>query len=201
MLLHIAGGNTHAELLYPTWFDKNITTSYFKNKDDVIVMLGPFNASLAGSSYFKFYYDKVCGPLPLFDMDNELNVQKVCIEAIDSGIINSAHDLSDGGLSIAIAESVISSPGELGAYINIENKLSDKEVLFGECPSIIIVSINEKSLYDLVLTAKKYNVNTQTIGRVTSDRKLIINDLIEIDKDVISTKYMSTLSNIMNDDK
>ncbi len=177
--------------------NKNITTLDFKNENDIIVMIGPFNASLAGSSYLKLYYDKVCGPLPLFNMDNELNVQKVCYEAIDAGIISSAHDLSDGGLSVAIAESVISSSNNLGAYINVESKLTEKEVLFGECPSIIIVSLNEDSLYDLVLLAEKYDVNTQTIGRVTNDSRLVINDSLNIDKDDIIKSYTSTLDKIM----
>ena len=142
----------------------------------------------------------VCGPLPLFNMDTEYNVQKLCLEAIELGFVISAHDISDGGLSVAIAESVISSPSDLGAYINIESKLTKQEVLFGECPSVILLSLNENSLYDLVLLAKKYDINTQTIGRVTNDRRLIINDSIELDKDAITTAYRSTLENIINND-
>ena len=133
-----------------------------------------------------------------FDMDLELNVQKTCYESIDSGIINSAHDLSDGGLSVAIAESVISSLDSLGAYINIESKLSEVELFFGECESIIIVTIKEEDLLKLINISKNNNIRTETIGRVTNDSKLIINDSININKLKLQEIYNNSLDDIMN---
>ena len=210
----VTGGNvsfyneTSESAVYPTPVigmvglaeNKNITTLDFKNKDDIIVLLGPFNSSLAGSSYLKLNNNLVSGPLPVFNMDIEKNLQKVCLKAIDKGIINSAHDLSDGGLSVLLAESVISSSGNLGANITIDSKLTDVEVLFGECPSVIVVTLKEDSLYDLILLSKKYDVNNLTIGRVTEDNMLTINDSISLTKDKISNAYKSSLDDIMNSD-
>ena len=66
-------------------------------------------------------------------------------------------------------------------------------MLFGECPSLIVVSLNEDKLYDLVLLSKKYNVQTQTIGKVTNDGIFTINDSISIKKDKLSNAYNNSL--------
>ena len=178
----------------------HITTLEFKNENDLIVIIGSFNVSIGGSSYLKYKYDRIEGPLATFSKESEEKVQNVCLEAIHKNIINSAHDLSDGGLAVTISESVISSKNELGAYISIESKLREEELLFGECGSVIVVSIAEKDLYDLVLIAKKYDINTLTIGHVTSDSNLKINESINIDKDIISNYYYSSLQETMNSD-
>ena len=211
----VTGGNvsfyneTHESAVYPTPVigmvglieDLNhITTLEFKNENDLIVIIGSFNVSIGGSSYLKYKYDRIEGPLATFSKESEEKVQNVCLEAIHKNIINSAHDLSDGGLAVTISESVISSKNELGAYISIESKLREEELLFGECGSVIVVSIAEKDLYDLVLIAKKYDINTLTIGHVTSDSNLKINESINIDKDIISNYYYSSLQEIMNSD-
>ena len=95
-------------------------------------------------------------------------------------LINSAHDLSDGGLAVNICESVAFSKGNIGATLNLVRKLDDVELLFGECPSVIIVTIPECKLYNLVVLAKKHDVHTQTIGKVTDESKVIINNNIAI---------------------
>jgi len=71
-------------------------------------------------------------------------------------------------------------------------------MLFGECGSVIIVSLNEKDLYELVLIAKKYDINTQTIGYVSADSTLKINNSININKDILSEHYFNTLENIID---
>ena len=123
-----------------------------------------------------------------------------CLKAINTGIVLSAHDISDGGLAVNIAESVISSDKSLGANINIESQLSNQELLFGECGSIIIVTINPNNLADLVLIAKKYNVSTSSIGYVSDDSTLSINNLINISKNDITEVYNNTLGKIMTSD-
>ena len=178
--------------------NKFITTHSYKNEGDLIVMLGSFNVSLGGSSYLKTLHNTVLGPLANFDMNLEYNVQRVCLDSINSGIINSAHDISDGGLSVNIAESVIASNGKLGAHINIESRLNEHEILFGECASIIIVTLNSNDLAELILFAKKYNVITSSIGYVSNDSKLIINDSINLSKNKISDSFNNSLEKLMS---
>ena len=83
------------------------TTMEFKNPGDFIVCIGSLNGKLGGSEYLKVVHNKIEGPLANIDMDYELEMQKLCLKAIQSGIINSAHDFSVGGLSINVAESIL----------------------------------------------------------------------------------------------
>ena len=122
---------------------------------------------------------------------------KLCLNAIKQGFIKSAHDLSDGGLAVNISESILFSKKGIGAKINLSRKLREDELLFGECQSVIIVSIEENNLHELVSMANKLNVYTQTIGKVTDNNKLIINNLIDIDRDLLDKAYYNSIKEIM----
>ena len=174
------------------------TSLGFKNAGDFIVTLGALNGCLGGSEYLKVEHGKIEGPIPPLNEELELRVQELCLEAIKTGIIESAHDLSDGGLAVNIAESIISSKSGLGAKLDIDRKLRDDELLFGECQSVIIVTLNEDHLHDLVLLAQDMDVYTQTIGRVTNDATLQINDLINISRDEFEPAYNNALSDILS---
>jgi len=208
----VTGGNvsfyneTVHSAVYPTpvigmvGFIENISnymTMDFKNEGDLIVAIGNINPSLGGSTYLKQFYDRVEGPLSNFNTVDEVNVQNLCLDLINQKIINSAHDVSDGGISVALAESVIFSKNNLGAEINIEHKMRIDELLFGECSSLILVSLNEAKLYDLVHLSKEHDVRTQTIGKVVDNGKFIINDSVDITKKQLSEVYNTSFSKIM----
>ena len=176
---------------------RSVTTMEFKEKDDFIVALGSLNGVIGGSEYLKTIYDRVEGPIANIDMRLEHRVQSMCLESIEKGIINSAHDISDGGLAVNIAESIVCSKNNLGASLDLVRKLEDVELLFGECPSVIIVSINESDLYDLVVLAKKYDIHTQTIGKVTGDGMMNINNKISIDRKELSKSYFNSLEELI----
>jgi phosphoribosylformylglycinamidine synthase len=106
--------------------------------------------------------------------------------------------LSDGGLAINIAESTINAKVGIGAKLDIDRKLRDDELLFGECQSVIIVTLDEDQLYELILLAQGMDVHTQTIGRVTDTGRLVINDLIDISRNEIEPVYQNTLGNILS---
>ena len=175
----------------------HVCSMSFNQENDFIVILGSLNAALGGSSYLKTIHNRIEGPLFHFNPDDEKCVQDACLESIRSNFVNSAHDISDGGLAVSLSEMVINSKNNLGAKIVHETKISDLEFLFGECASAIVVAVNQSNLLDLELVAKKYDVTTQTIGVVTNDGKLTINDLIDIDKKELSNKYFNSLSDIM----
>ena len=177
----------------------NTTSSSYKDDGDLIVSIGSINTTLGGSEYLKLIHGKIEGPIHNFDIDSELSVQKLCLSAIKEGLIKSAHDLSDGGLAVNIAESILFSKDNLGANINLSRKLRNDELLFGECQSVIIVTIEEKDLHQITKLAGKFNVYTQTIGRVNNNGRLKINDLIDIDKKSLSQAYFKSFEKIMND--
>ena len=173
------------------------TNISYKNKGDFIVCLGSLNATLGGSEYLKTVHGKIEGPLHNFDIKSELDVQNLCLSSIKKGIIKSAHDISDGGLAVNIAESILHSDQNIGAEINLSRKMRNDELLFGECQSVIIVTISEDNLYDLIKKAQELNVYTQTIGKVTDNGKLVVNDLIDIDKTTLNKAYYKSLEEIM----
>ena len=176
---------------------KNTVTIDYKNSGDFIVVLGSLNGVIGGSEYLKTIYGRVEGPIANIDMRLEHRIQSMCLESIEKGIINSAHDLSDGGLAVNIAESIMTSEQNLGASLNLVRKLEDVELLFGECPSVIVVTIKESDLYNLVVLAKKYDIHTQTIGKVTDDGILKINDQISLKKKEMSDCYFNAIEEIV----
>ena len=173
------------------------TNISYKKEGDFIVCLGSLNPTLGGSEYLKTIHGKIEGPLHNFDLKSELDVQNLCLTSIKDGIIKSAHDLSDGGLAVNISESILYSDKNIGAEINLSRKLRDDELLFGECQSVIIVTIDEENLYSLIEKAQELNVYTQTIGKVTNSGKLKINNLIEINKRKLNKAYFDSLEKIM----
>ncbi len=175
------------------------TSSEFKDAGDFIVTIGALNGCIGGSEYLKVEHGKIEGPIPPLNEELEMGVQELCLEAIKKGIIKSAHDLSDGGLAVNISESLISSHSSLGAKLDIDRKLRNDELLFGECQSVIVVTLAEENLYELILLAQGLDVHTQTIGRVTDTGRLVINDLIDIDKKQLVDVYLHTLENILQD--
>ena len=178
---------------------KHNTSIEFKDAGDFIIALGPLNGSLGGSEYLRTVHDLVQGPIPNLDLELERGVHELCLDAIRKGIIKSAHDLSDGGLAINICESLIFSKEGLGVEINLNRKLRNDELLFGECQSVIIVSIEEQYLHDLVLLAEKINIHTQTIGRVNKENKLNINNIINLDRYSIENTYLNALEKIITE--
>jgi phosphoribosylformylglycinamidine synthase len=173
------------------------TTLEFKDAGDFIVTLGALNGSLGGSEYLRTIHGKIQGPIPHLNLELEMGIQELCLDAIKKGIIKSAHDLSDGGLAVNLSESLIQSKAGLGAKLDVVRKLHNSELLFGECQSVIIVTLEESALYELILLAQNLNVHTQTIGRVNESNSLVINDQIDISRTKLENAYSNSLEKIM----
>ena len=208
----VTGGNvsfyneTITSAVYPTpvigmvgFLDnvENMMTMNFKDSGDLIAVIGNLSPSLGGSSYLKKMYNKIEGPLAVFNEHSEIDLQNLCLDLIEKKVIKSAHDVSDGGLSVAVAKSICSSENNIGAKLFIDHKLRSDELLFGECPSLIVVTLKEKELYQLVLLAKKYNVQSQTIGKVTDDGLFEINDLLKLTKKELQATYNNSFKEKM----
>ena len=176
---------------------KHNTTIEFKNEGDFIVTVGALNGCLGGSEYLRTIHGKIQGPIPHLNLELEMGIQELCLEAIKKGIIKSAHDLSDGGLAVNISESIVHSKQGLGARLDVVRKLQNNELLFGECQSVIVVTLEESALYELILLAQKLDMHTQTIGRVTDTNSLVINDQINISRIKMENAYFNSLEKIM----
>ena len=99
---------------------------------------------MGGSEYAAKKSGKPLGPTPPIDHDLEARVQSTCLELIQAGIVRSAHDVSDGGLAVALAEMCIA--GGKGAWIGIEIESRPETVLFGEGAARIVVEVADADM-------------------------------------------------------
>jgi phosphoribosylformylglycinamidine synthase subunit PurL len=126
-----------------------ITRQYFRNEGDVIFLIGAIGHEIGGSLYLKTIYGKKAGLPPRLNFDRELAVQKFLRGLIRKGVVNSAHDCSEGGLAVALAECCMSGAEKIGARIRLPrmngsspppNQRLDT-TLFNESQSRIVVSV------------------------------------------------------------
>jgi phosphoribosylformylglycinamidine synthase len=134
---------------------RKLVTHGFKNEGDFIALLGETKDDLSASEFARVIGGVSTeemishGKMPLIDMKLERLVQETCLKLSESGLINSAHDCSDGGLAVALAESCFSSLGRkaIGAEIYLsDSKLDVATLLFSESPSRIVVSFAPENL-------------------------------------------------------
>jgi phosphoribosylformylglycinamidine synthase len=158
--------------------DKAIT-SEFKAEGDVVYLLGQNCNETGGSEYQKLLINKPMGMPPIVNLDRELILQKTMLYLVNKRLLRSAHDCSDGGLAVAIAESCLNSQN-LGCKINIMLKHRADFELFGEAHSRIVVSIdkNDTEIFENICLNKQQHF--LKLGVVTSDGRVIVNDLIDL---------------------
>jgi phosphoribosylformylglycinamidine synthase len=113
------------------------------------------------SEYARSVCGRVWGLPPALDLDYEVRVQTCCRELARQRIIHSAHDVSDGGLAVALAEAAF---GGVGIEANIDSPLGPRLALFSEYASAIVVTVPDNQLAALQSTAAKYNVRFAAIG-------------------------------------
>ena len=156
------------------------TTQWFKGDGDLIVLLGVTREELGGSEYLVQAHGLVRGTPPWIDLDAEKQVQQACLAAIAEGLVRSAHDVSEGGLAVALAECCISGPSPgFGAVIELEGAIRPDALLFGESQSRIIVSLRRRHLGRLREIAAA-NVPVTLLGEVRG-RRLVIGPLVDVD--------------------
>ncbi|MDQ0340131.1 phosphoribosylformylglycinamidine synthase [Caldalkalibacillus uzonensis] len=150
----------------------HITAQGFKQEGDLIVLLGETKPEFGGSELQKWLKGEISGRPPQLDLEQELAVQQVVLEAIRQGWLASAHDLSEGGLAVAVAESCLS--GRRGAELDIETQLAPTAILFAESQSRILVSLPETYGQQLLQLADSRGVKAKIIGRVSASNQLSI---------------------------
>jgi phosphoribosylformylglycinamidine synthase subunit PurL len=173
-------------------FDQ-VCTMPFKNDGDLVVLLGESREELGGSEYLKVIHNIEKGLPPQLDLSLEKSVQDVCRESIQAGIISSAHDCSDGGLAVTLAESCIT--GNKGLKVDIEtNKIRNDAFLFGETQSRIVVSLSENNLENLKAIADKYEIPMQVLGKIEGNN-LKIGNLLNLEIKQLKIAWESKIEN------
>ncbi|MDI6804436.1 MAG: phosphoribosylformylglycinamidine synthase subunit PurL [Bacteroidota bacterium] len=174
---------------------KLITSMEFKNEYDLIVLIGKNHGDISGSEYLKHIHGKTEGDAPYFDINYEKKVHTTVLEAIHEGIVESAHDVSDGGIAVTLSECCIAS--DLGAEIFFESAYRLDFILFGEDQMRIVITIEEGSLAKLEQIVNKNKTDYKIIGKVKG-HKLIINSIIDIPVKELRQTYYNTLKEILD---
>ncbi len=157
---------------------EQLCTMSFKNDGDLIVLIGENKEEIGGSEYLKVFHDLERGLPPQIDLCLEKSVEDACRESIQAGIISSAHDCADGGLAVTLAECCIT--GGKGAVLEINAKIRNDALLFGETQSRIVISLPENNFDSLKEIANKYEAPIQILGKVEGN-SLKIDNLINIE--------------------
>ncbi|WP_197407006.1 phosphoribosylformylglycinamidine synthase subunit PurL [Bacillus paralicheniformis] len=144
----------------------HITTQHFKAAGDLIYVIGETFPEFAGSELQKLSEGKIYGKAPAIDLEVEQARQKALLKAIRTGLVQSAHDVSEGGIGVALAESVISSQG-LGANVTLAG---ESALLFSETQSRFIVSVKKEHQEAFEKLVK----DAELIGEVTSDSAMSV---------------------------
>ncbi|MDP6667758.1 MAG: phosphoribosylformylglycinamidine synthase subunit PurL [Dehalococcoidia bacterium] len=169
------------------------STIALKSEGDAIVLLGSDSTwddteGLAGSEYLELVHNRIEGQ-PVLDLDLEVRVQAVCRDAVRRRLVSSAHDVSDGGLAVAIAESAI--VGGIGASISESPGAGSRRwdaAMFGESQSRILLSVPADAVTDLEALAAEQNVPVVVIG-VVGGESLAFGDSIAVPLDAVADAW------------
>jgi phosphoribosylformylglycinamidine synthase len=145
----------------------------FRSAGDVVVLLGETRDELGGSEYLKTMHGLIRGEAPSLDLAREAALQRVLVEGAADGIIRSAHDCSEGGLAITIAECCFDS--SLGVAVDLKSVGATETwrhvaTLFGESASRAVVSVSPEHVDRLLAMAAAVNLPAGRIGIVGGDR-------------------------------
>jgi len=152
--------------------DKNtLMTSNFKAEGDLIYLIGESQNDIASSQYLASFHNVTAAPAPYFDLEKEYDMHQVVKQLIKEKLIQSAHDVADGGLYIALLESAM--PNSLGFAIESEDDIRKDAFLFGEAQGRVVVSVKleqQEAFIELLATS---TTEFSLLGTVTSGALLV----------------------------
>ena len=150
-------------------------TQWFREDGDAIILLGKTRDDLGGSEYLKVLQHREQGSPPWLNLETEKALQDFVLKVIHEGLVQSAHDCSDGGLAVALAECCVSGPsGARGAVVKLRlDSLRRDALLFGESQSWIILSTRPKVAASLLSRATEAGIPAAHIGTVGGGQLVI----------------------------
>ncbi|HEY6192058.1 MAG TPA: phosphoribosylformylglycinamidine synthase subunit PurL [Bacteroidota bacterium] len=167
----------------------------FQHQGDQILLLGHTVGHIGGSEYLKVIHSLVAGDAPPIDLGEEKRLEEALLALCRAGLLQSAHDLSEGGIAIALAESCLfaTDPGSMqGARINLERGSRDDYTLFGEDQSRVLISVAPAALDEVQSVLAKFRVKSTRVGSVGGP-DLVINDRIRVSVSEMGEVYESAL--------
>lgn len=168
---------------------KKCITSYFKNYLNLIIVIGKDRFEIGASEYLNTCHNLVKGDAPTLDIEGEKKLIDFMVEAAKLSLIQSAHDISEGGLAVALSEMTFEN--EIGCELEFDEDVRNDLLLFSESQGRMIVEVKKDDIDEVVNLLKKhfltYNIAGKTIGNaivVKNRNKEILN------VNVLAAKYV-----------
>ncbi len=175
--------------------DKMMTLD-FKQKGDLIFVLGECKEDISSSEYLASYHGVKASTAPYFNLEKEHELHQAVKGLIRSELINAAHDVADGGLFVTLVE--MSMPRELGFDIVTDSEIREDAYLFGEGQGRVVVSVNEDQEEEFIEFMMESGVNFTLLGHVTKGKMMIDDEhfgFITEAKDIYDTALGKHLEN------
>ena len=149
--------------------EKHITTQWFKEAGDVIILVGEIGNEIGGTQFLKVCHGLKIGPPPHVDLAHEIKVQNAVRDLIRAGLVKSAHDCSEGGLAVALAECCFHPEKLFGAEINLKaGDTAAATVLFSESQSRIVISVAPTDFEKTISILRATSVPFEQLGKITT---------------------------------
>jgi len=214
----ITGGNvslyneTDGNAIYPTPIigivgllehADRVVARRFRGSGDALVLLGDSGGELGGSEYLRVVHGLVRGVPPAIDLDREKRLQDVLVALADGRLVRSAHDCSDGGLAVTLAECCFDTNG-IGAEVEIDpvsagsnQAIASAAALFGESASRVLVSVSPDDVTAVLRRAAAAGVSATMIGQTGGNRiRMAIagSTVVDVAVDVAERRWSSAIA-------
>ena len=164
--------------------ERHITTQWLKKAGDVIILVGEIGDELGGSRFLKVCHGRKEGPLPHLDLAHEIKIQNAVRDLIREGLVKSAHDCSEGGLAVALAECCFNPTGLCGVDVDfdgveaavsaagnerVRTRATTAQILFNESQSRIVISVATENLERTMSLLQERGLPHRQLGIVGGD--------------------------------
>lgn len=158
--------------------------SFFQREGDIVFLCGETLNEIGASHYLMLEHGLEKGQVPRLDLPTENALQKFLVDGAQCALLTSAHDLSEGGLAVALAECTFGKKiGVVADHLDLIRNtaaLREDALYFGETQSRVIVSVRPKDKEALIQAAQRYGVPVTQIGKTGGD-KLVMGDRIKME--------------------
>lgn len=179
--------------------EKHRMTPGFKSEGDEVYFIGAERKGLGGSEYLRAVHGLTTGDAPDIDLDFEVRLQAHLLNLIQTGQVNAAHDISDGGLAVTLAEMAIFSG--LGADLSTQNLGNSlHEVLYSEAQSGVVVTVPSGASDPFEKSCEKAGIPAQKLGSV-GGKKFVVKNVIDLAVSDLASVYNTTLPKAMEQNK
>jgi phosphoribosylformylglycinamidine synthase len=169
----------------------------FKNEGDVIYLIGESKNDISSSQYLVSQHQVQLSPSPYFNLDEEYNMQRAVLKLIDSNLVQSAHDVSEGGLFISLLESAMPRNLSFNVSTPLDKTIRNDAFLFGEAQGRVVVSVLGAQCSEVEELLSKSNVKFEKLGIVSKDN-ININNVDFGSVNEYKNLHENALGNILN---